>query len=50
MDYLKCVTKLVDSKTHNLISVSRILKNSIEIADNVYLDSYKPGINKEVCE
>jgi hypothetical protein len=49
MDYLKNITKLVDAKTHNHINVTRRMGNSIEIDENTFLDSFKPGIDKEVC-
>lgn len=49
MDFNKIVSKLVDKETHNHISITRILRNSIEIDENTYLDSYKPNIDKEVC-
>lgn len=26
------------------------MRNSVEIDDNLYMDSWKPSINKEVCE
>jgi hypothetical protein len=50
MDYLKGVTRLVDSETHNHISITRNLKNSIEIDDNTYLDTYIPNVDPKVCE
>ena len=50
MNFLKSVTKLVDKESHNIISTTRILKNTIEINDNLYIDSYKPTIDKEVCD
>lgn len=50
MDYLKPVTKLLNEKEHNLVLVSRVLKNSLQIDDNTYLDTYLPGVNKEVCK
>lgn len=49
MDPLKTLTKLVDLKTHNLLSITKEVKNSIEIGDDIYLDSYKPGISQEIC-
>jgi len=50
MDFLKSVTKLLDKEKHNIIATTRILKNSIEIDDNLYLDSYIPTIDRKVCE
>lgn len=50
MDFLKPVTKLLNKEKHDLISTTRILRNSIEIDDDLYMDSYKPSINKEICE
>ena len=50
MDYLKPVTKLLNEKEHNLVLVSRVLKNSLQIDYNTYLDTYLPGVNKEVCK
>jgi len=50
MDYLKPVTKLLGEKEHNIVFVSRVVKNSLEIDENTYLDTYLPGVNKEVCE
>lgn len=50
MDYLKMVTNLVNKETHNHISITRILRNYIEIDENTYLDTYKPNIDKEVCD
>ena len=50
MDFLKTVTRLFNSNTHDLISVTRAIKNSIEIDENLYLDTFKPGVDKEVCE
>jgi hypothetical protein len=50
MNFLKNVTKLLNSKDHDLISVTRVLKNSIEIDDDIFLDTFKPGIDKEICE
>lgn len=50
MDFLKMVTNLVDKETHNYIESTRVKGNSIEIDDNTYLDTYKPNIDKEVCD
>jgi hypothetical protein len=49
MNFLKTVTKLVDKKGHDLITTTRILKTFIEIDDNIYLDYYKPNIDKDIC-
>ena len=50
MDFLKTVTKLVNKETHNHISITRALRNYVEIDENTYLDCYKPNIDKEVCD
>lgn len=50
MNFLKTVTRLFNSNTHDLISVTRAIKNSIEIDEDLYLDSFTPGVDKEVCE
>ena len=49
MDFLKAVTKLLNYDQHNLVSTTRILRNSIEISENTYLDTFIPSVNKEVC-
>nr|AAO37819.1 DNA polymerase [Blumeria hordei] len=49
MDFNKVITSLVNKETHNTISITRLMTNSIEIGDNTYLDSYKPSIDKVVC-
>ena len=50
MDFLKSVTKLLDSKNHDLVSVTRVLKNSIEMDEDLFLDTFKTSIDKEICE
>lgn len=50
MDFLKTITKILDEDKHDLYSVTRVLKNSIELNEGVFLDTYKPGIDKETCE
>ena len=50
MDYLKPVTKLHNEKQHNIVFISRVVKNSIEIGENTYLDTFYPSVNKEVCK
>ena len=55
MDYLKSVTKLLDKSKHNVLVQQEYLgvcvwKNSVSIDDNLYLDSYRPQIDKQVCE
>lgn len=50
MDYLKPVTNLLNEEQHNIILASRILKNSLYIGENYYLDTYLPGVNKDVCK
>lgn len=50
MDPYKCVTKLVNKEVHDTIVTTRILRNSIEIDENTYLDCFKPQINKEICD
>jgi len=50
MDYLKPVTKLLNKEKHNIVLGSRVLKNSLEIDENTYLDTFLPGVNKEVCK
>lgn len=50
MDFLKSTTKLVNRKTLNEISISKVVKNVIEINDNTFLVTYIPVINKEVVE
>ena len=50
MDFLKTTTKLLNKEKHNIIATTRILKDSLEIDENLFLDSYKPTIDKKVCE
>ena len=50
MDFLKTATKFVNSETHNLLATTRVIKNSIYQDNDLYLDSFKLGINKEVCD
>ena len=50
MDFLKTVTRLFNSITDDLVSVTRAMKNYVEIDDDLYLDTFKPGVDKEVCE
>lgn len=50
MDFLKPVSKLSNKGQHNLISTTIILRNSVEIDYDLYMDSWKPSINIEVCE
>lgn len=50
MNYKRSVSEFVDLKRHQHISVTRKLKNYHEIDENLYLDSYTPGVNKEICE
>jgi hypothetical protein len=49
MDFLKDITKILDGEKHDLYSTTRVLKGSIELNENIFLDTYKPGIDKEVC-
>ena len=49
MDFLKQITQLLDKEKYNKIAITRILRDSIEIDDNLYLDTYKPSIDKDVC-
>lgn len=48
MDFLKSTTKIVNRKTLNEISISKVVKNVLEINDNTFLVTYIPVINKEV--
>lgn len=50
MYFLKGVTKLHDQEKHNLVSITRELRNSIQIEEGNYLDTYIPNIKKEICE
>jgi DNA polymerase type B, organellar and viral len=50
MYFLKSISKLVNKERHDILSYSRIMKNYIEIGDDLYLDTYIPGISKKVCE
>jgi len=50
MDFLKSITKLVDGKTHNILNITRVIRNTIEMEEDLFLDTFKPGIDKEVCE
>jgi hypothetical protein len=35
---------------HDLISVTRVLTSSIQIDNDIYLDTFKPRIDKDVCQ
>lgn len=50
MDFTKTVTRLVDSKQHNHLITTRIVKDTKNIDDNLYLISYLPNINKNTCD
>lgn len=50
MYLLKSISKLVNRDRHDILSYSRIIKNYTEIGEDLYLDSYIPGINKKVCD
>jgi hypothetical protein len=50
MDYLKNITKILDGDKHDLYSTTRVLKGSIELDENLFLDTFKPGIDKNICE
>lgn len=49
MDYSKSITKLVDGDQYNDLTTTRVVKNSKKIDKNLYLVTYIPGINKEIC-
>lgn len=50
MDLFKPTSKLLDYNKHNLFLTTKILRNSIKIDENTYLDTYIPSTNKKVCE
>ena len=50
MDFLKPVTKLFTKEKNDLIYTTRLVRNSIEIDEDLYLTSFIPPIDKNVCE
>lgn len=50
MYYLKVISKLVQKGKLDILSISRVVKDYIEIGKDLYLVSYIPGINKKICE
>nr|ABR20837.1 DNA polymerase [Fusarium proliferatum] len=45
----KLVTKLLNNKEHLTVCSTRVLKNSIILDDDNYLDTFSTDINKDVC-
>lgn len=45
----KLITKILDYNEHNIIQTSRVLKNSEELDNNNYLDTFNPNIDKNIC-
>jgi hypothetical protein len=46
----KMITKLLNHKEHNIISSTRVLKNSMMLDNENYLDTFSTDVDKDVCE
>lgn len=45
----KPISKLINIEEDNFITTTRVLYNSIPISKELFLDTYSPFIDKDVC-
>jgi len=43
-------TDIIYGERHLELLTSTVVKNSIDLGDSIYIDTYKPGIDKDVCD